>query len=327
MMRVDGLVDWEKGDHIVVTTTDYLPGHSEELIITGRSQNDAKKQTKVTFTNVDVTATRRLNAVRREVATTTARNTPLDREAHPGIGRLDLQHQVGRHARRGRAAVAQHPHRVGGRQPGTDFPAADRGTISAGTRSSARASRPIRCRASSSTSSARAAASGTIPSTSTWRARRRANTFVKDSSIDDSMTRWITLHATQGVAARAQCRLHVDRSRLLPRGRHRDRQQAVLQHRHLRPRGGRQRAESAQGPRHPVGGVHGSPAQLPVPLRHRQSDGVLDHERLERLPLQHGRRRREPAAPATGSCRATTASARTRASATTWRTGAFGPAS
>ena len=28
-------VDWKEGDHIVVTTTDYLPGHSEELVICG----------------------------------------------------------------------------------------------------------------------------------------------------------------------------------------------------------------------------------------------------------------------------------------------------
>jgi hypothetical protein len=34
VLHVDRFVDWRKGDHIVVTTTDYLPGHSEELIIT-----------------------------------------------------------------------------------------------------------------------------------------------------------------------------------------------------------------------------------------------------------------------------------------------------
>jgi hypothetical protein len=34
LLHVDGFVNWQQGDHIVVTTTDYLPGHSEELIIT-----------------------------------------------------------------------------------------------------------------------------------------------------------------------------------------------------------------------------------------------------------------------------------------------------
>lgn len=32
-LEVDRVVDWEKGDRIVVTTTDYLPGHSEEFTI------------------------------------------------------------------------------------------------------------------------------------------------------------------------------------------------------------------------------------------------------------------------------------------------------
>ncbi len=32
-LTVDGKIDWKKNDHIVVTTTDYLPEHSEELII------------------------------------------------------------------------------------------------------------------------------------------------------------------------------------------------------------------------------------------------------------------------------------------------------
>ena len=32
-LTVAGGVDWKMGDHIVVTTTDYLPDHSEELVI------------------------------------------------------------------------------------------------------------------------------------------------------------------------------------------------------------------------------------------------------------------------------------------------------
>ncbi len=32
-LTIDGTVDWKQGDHIVLTTTDYLAGHSEELVI------------------------------------------------------------------------------------------------------------------------------------------------------------------------------------------------------------------------------------------------------------------------------------------------------
>jgi hypothetical protein len=33
-LQVDRALDWQVGDHFAVTTTDYLPGHSEELVIT-----------------------------------------------------------------------------------------------------------------------------------------------------------------------------------------------------------------------------------------------------------------------------------------------------
>ena len=36
---VDGQVDWQEGDHIVITPTDYLPGHAEEAIISSAMPN------------------------------------------------------------------------------------------------------------------------------------------------------------------------------------------------------------------------------------------------------------------------------------------------
>ena len=38
---VDGTVDWKKDDHIVITATDYLPGHAEEAIISSVTPNGA----------------------------------------------------------------------------------------------------------------------------------------------------------------------------------------------------------------------------------------------------------------------------------------------
>ncbi|MGH2667793.1 MAG: hypothetical protein ACRDH5_01500, partial [bacterium] len=40
-LTVDKPVDWASGDRIVVTTTDYLPAHSEQLQITGKSNCNA----------------------------------------------------------------------------------------------------------------------------------------------------------------------------------------------------------------------------------------------------------------------------------------------
>ena len=49
-MVVQGLVDWQKGDHVVITSTDYIPGHAEELVVQFASQN-ADKTTTIRFTN------------------------------------------------------------------------------------------------------------------------------------------------------------------------------------------------------------------------------------------------------------------------------------
>ena len=80
---VDGLVDWTEGDHIVVTTTDYMPGHSEELVVGNVIANVKAKTTKITFTNADpgVTGTRWHHFGERYL---------LGEKAHPGIGDLDL---------------------------------------------------------------------------------------------------------------------------------------------------------------------------------------------------------------------------------------------
>jgi len=51
-LKVDGAVDWQSGDHFVVTTTDYLPGHSEELVIDG-APTVSGNTTTIKFTNAD----------------------------------------------------------------------------------------------------------------------------------------------------------------------------------------------------------------------------------------------------------------------------------
>ncbi|NJN46084.1 MAG: hypothetical protein HC808_05935 [Candidatus Competibacteraceae bacterium] len=48
------------------------------------------------------------------------------------------------------------------------------------------------------------------------------DTYVKDSSIHDSMTRWITLHGTQDVLLARKCGLQIHRSWVLFGRRQRD---------------------------------------------------------------------------------------------------------
>jgi hypothetical protein len=51
---VDGEVDWQSGDHIVITSTDYLPSHAEELIVDGTPTVNGTTTT-VPFVNADQT--------------------------------------------------------------------------------------------------------------------------------------------------------------------------------------------------------------------------------------------------------------------------------
>ena len=46
IIRLDREVDWQEGDRIVITTTDYLPGHSEELQIVEKLGENSNKLTK-----------------------------------------------------------------------------------------------------------------------------------------------------------------------------------------------------------------------------------------------------------------------------------------
>ena len=111
----------------------------------------------------------------------------------------DLVLRRRRDARSCGTAHAQHPDRVGRRTRGARFSGREAPTYTmAPTWSFVRVSTPFNSRASNSSKWARAAGWVTIPFTSTWLADAY-NTYVKDLSINESMTRWIVLHSTQGV--------------------------------------------------------------------------------------------------------------------------------
>ncbi|EGV18697.1 G8 domain-containing protein [Thiocapsa marina 5811] len=208
LVHLDRPVDWQVGDRLVVTTTDYMPGHSETLEIaqiidarTIRVRNDCLDQDK------PAPCVRHFH-----------RGTLYDlgEASHPGISRLDLAIKVeGEPAADTRAAVAllsrsirilsagdalgepfpdpsvlvdsteqpgeQHPYYFGGhtivRQgveqvqvQGVEF-----GQLGQGGRM------------------------GHYPVHFHMARLLPDDSFVKDSSIHDSMTRWAVLHATQNL--------------------------------------------------------------------------------------------------------------------------------
>ena len=112
------------------------------------------------------------------------------------------------------------------------------------------------------------------------------NTFVKDCSIHDSMTRWITLHATDGVLlARNVGYMSIGHGYYIEDGTETNNKLysniGIL---------ARAAVDNVQNPRKVPGilsaAFNESSAQLPVSLRFGDADGVLDHERVERLPVQ-----------------------------------------
>ena len=195
-LRVAGLFDWEAGDHIVVTTTDYLPGHSEELIITATSQNDAKKQTKVSFTNVTCPPPGKECGVKWHHY---GEEYPLTGKAHPGIGRLDLNIK----SVDTRAAVALLSRSVrivsAGDTRDADFPDATTGYSFGGHTMVRQGFKAYQLQGVEFYQLGQGGRLGHYPVHFHMVRSTPNSTFVKDCSIHDSMTRWITLHATDGV--------------------------------------------------------------------------------------------------------------------------------
>ncbi len=194
---VDGVVDWREGDHIVVTTTDYLPGHSEELIITGTIVNVAKKRTKIHFTK----------------DTCPPGDSPscgvkyhhwgeqysLGNKQHPGIGRLDLE--IDSVDTRAAVALLTRSVRIvsAGDTRDMDFPPAASGYQYGGHTMVRQGFKAYQMQGVEFHQLGQGGRLGHYPVHFHMVRNTPSDTFVKDCSIHDSMTRWITLHATQGV--------------------------------------------------------------------------------------------------------------------------------
>ncbi len=195
-LRVDGVVDWREGDHIVVTTTDYLPGHSEELIITGTSVNLGNKTTKIEFTKATCPPDGPPCGVKwwhhgEQYPLTTAR--------HPGIGRLDLN--IKSVDTRAAVALLSRSIRIvsAGDTPDAAFPAASTRYMHGGHTLVRQGFKAYQMQGVELHQLGQGGRIGHYPVHFHMVRNTPNNTFVKDASIHDSMSRWITLHATQGV--------------------------------------------------------------------------------------------------------------------------------
>ena len=196
--------DWEVGDQIVVTTTDYLPGHSEQLEICG-----------VDPVNNKVTVQRPNLANPPECGKDTEavkyihNGVPYDlsKTKHPGIERLNLDIKVeGKDAAETRAAVALLSRSIRIVSEGNEFDQPLPGPSTEGTGKyfggHTLVRQGVRLYQVQGVEFFQLGQGGRMGHYSLHFHETRItppNTFVKDCSIHDSMTRWITLHATQGV--------------------------------------------------------------------------------------------------------------------------------
>lgn len=193
-LKVDGAVDWQQNDHIVVTTTDYLPSHSEELIIS-KPPTFASGVTTIDFTNADggggakwphngqqydfaevVPARLGLSQTKAETRAAVALLSRSIRIVSQGDEPTDAFTEAPGNYYGGHTIVRQGF--LSYQVQGVEFFQLGQG--------GAIMHYPVHFHMARQTP--------ITPGPLT-----PPPTFVKDSSIHDSMTRWITLHATQGV--------------------------------------------------------------------------------------------------------------------------------
>ncbi|MCF6765693.1 G8 domain-containing protein [Thiotrichales bacterium 19S3-7] len=189
-LKVDN--NWQEGDQIVITTTDYMPGHSELLSIESINGNsvDVKAYDSYTYKPLNSGVRYTHNG---EVYSLT--KVPQ---------RLNLDIKVnGQPAIETRAAIALLTRSIrivsAGDNYGEEFPAAETGYYFGGHTVIRQGFKALQIQGVEFYQMGQGGRMGHYPVHFHMARKVPKDTFVKDSSIHDSMTRWITLHATEGV--------------------------------------------------------------------------------------------------------------------------------
>lgn len=191
-LLLDRAVDWQPGDQIVVTTTDYLPGHSEQLTIDSISASGSS-------TTIHV----------REALRYPHNGQVVDLTGLPaGVGpdpNPMVSGPVARFAET-RAAVALLTRSIrivsAGDALDSGFPAESTGYYFGGHTLIRQGAQYVQMHGVEFYQMGQGGRMGHYPIHFHLARRVPKDTLIADSSIHDSMTRWITLHATQGVTLR-----------------------------------------------------------------------------------------------------------------------------
>ena len=197
-MVVNATVDWQPGDHIVVTSTDYLPGHAEELVVASAfPDKPSKGMTTIRFSNPmpQILGVQFYHNGAQYDLSATGRLTPAT-IANLGYSKVETRAAVGLLSRSiqiqsaGDLAGELFPSETSTAQPNYFF----------GAHSVVR--QGFAAYQVQGVSFYQMGQGGQIAHYPVHfhMVRQAPNgTYVKDCSVWDSMTRWITLHATQNV--------------------------------------------------------------------------------------------------------------------------------
>ena len=287
----------------MVTTTDYLPGHSEKLQITPAYKGGPT----VTFEAVD-SPTKKIqwlhNGVRYGGPNDPNHKKLTDRLPERLTKSLDgADDSVVKKGAETRAAVALLTRSIrivsAGGAAGQNFPAEDSGsTYSYGAHMVIRQGfKQVQIQGVEFAQMGQGGRLGHYPVHFHMARKTPPATFVKDSSINKSMTRWIVLHSTLGVTVQRNVGYKsIGHGFYLEDGTETDNKfysnigifaRAAIDNRQ-NPRkvpgilADNQDPASFTGPN--------TRLRIPLPLGQRISDGVLDHQWMERFPGQHGGR-------------------------------------
>lgn len=183
-LSLDGAMDWSVGDRIVVTTTDYLPGHSEELTIQA-----------ISVSGIGTTVT--VN----EAVKYPHNGEAFDLNGLPaGVGPDPIN---GRRSAETRAAVALLSRSIRivseGDELGDPFPAESTGYYFGGHTIVRQGFQSLQLYGVEFYQLGQGGRIGHYPIHFHVARTTSQNTTIADCSIDDSMTRWITLHGTHGI--------------------------------------------------------------------------------------------------------------------------------
>jgi hypothetical protein len=189
---LDRVVNWQPGDQIVVTTTDYLPGHSEQLTINSIS---------VSGSSTTITVQENLSFPHNgQVVDLSGLPVGVGPDPNPLISGPTPRFVETRAA----VALLTRSIRIvsAGDALDSDFPVESTGYYFGGHAIIRQGAQFVQVQGVEFYQMGQGGRMGHYPLHFHMARRVPQDTLVADCSIHDSMTRWITLHATQGVTLR-----------------------------------------------------------------------------------------------------------------------------